>query len=90
MGRIRIKKKDSVLAFRETVAFRFILAVSCFLIFVIASIQTLRSIQQGNTPSIVISLVLSVAAISFAIYNVSKMREAKVPRRAAQRMKRYR
>ena len=90
MGRKRIKKKDSVLPFRETVAYRVILAGVGFILFLIASIQTIRSIQLGNTAAIVISGLVSVLTIAFTVYNLKGLQDAKVPRSAAQRLKRHR
>jgi hypothetical protein len=89
MGRKRIKKKDSVMPFRETVAYRFLLAAGSFVLFLIASIQAIRSIQLGNTTAIIISAVLAAATVTFAFHNVNQMRKARVPRRTAQRMRRH-
>ena len=90
MGRKRIKKKEAVLPFRETVAYHFIMVVAAFVLFVIASIQIIRSIRIESTPAIVVSALLAVAAAFFVIYNLGRMRTARVPRRTAQRMRRSR
>ena len=90
MGRKRIKKKETVIPFRKTVAYHFIMVVAAFILFVIASIQIVRSIQLGSTPAIVVSALLAVAAAGFTVYNLNRMRNAKVPRRTAQRMRRNR
>ncbi len=90
MGRRRIKKKEAVLPFRQTVAYRFIMVVAAFILFLIASFQIIRSIQLGSTPAIVVSSVLALITAAFTVYNLNQMREAKVPRRTAQRMKRNR
>ncbi len=90
MGRKRIKKKEAVIPFRETVAYHFIMVVAAFILFVIASFQIVRSIQLGSTPAIVISALLAVATAGFTVYNLNRMRNAKVPRRTAQRMRRNR
>ena len=90
MGRKRIKKKEAVIPFRETVAYRFIVVVAAFILFVIASIQIIRSIQLGSTPAIVVSALLAAATAFFTVYNLKQMQNAKVPRRTAQRMRRNR
>ena len=90
MGRKRIKKKEAVIPFRETVAFRFLMMVATFILFVIASIQIIRSIQLGSTPAIIVSALLAAAAAALTIYNLVQMRTARVPRRTAQRMRRNR
>jgi hypothetical protein len=90
MGRKRIKKKEAVLPFRETVAYRFIMVAAAFILFVIASIQIIRSIQLGSTSAIVISALLTATTAFFTVYNLKQMQNAKVPRRTAQRMRRNR
>ena len=90
MGRKRIKKKEAVIPFRETVAYRFIMVVVAFILFVIASIQIIRSIQLGSTSAIVISALLTATTAFFTVYNLKQMQNAKVPRRTAQRMRRNR
>ena len=90
MGRKRIKKKEAVLPFRETVAYHFIMVVVAFILFAIAAIQIIRSIQLGSTPAIVVSALLAAATAFFTVYSINKMRKAKIPRRTAQRMRRNR
>jgi hypothetical protein len=90
MGRKRIKKKEAVIPFRQTVAYHFLMVLASFILFVIASIQIIRSIQLGSTPAIVVSALLSVATGGFTVYNLNQMRSAKVPRRTAERMRRNR
>ena len=87
MGRKRIKKKNAVLPFRETVAYRFIMAGTALVLFLIASIQAIRSI--GNTPAVVVFGLVAAAAATLAIYNTKQMSSAKVPRSTIQRMKRH-
>jgi sensor histidine kinase YesM len=90
MGRIKIKKKDSVLPFRETVAFRFILVAISGLFFMIALVQLIRSIQTGNTTLLVISIILTVGTFALTLFNMGQISQAKIPKSAQQRMKRSR
>ncbi len=90
MGRKRIKKKEAVIPFRQTVAYHFMMVVAAFILFVIASIQIIRSIQLGSTPAIVISALLAGATGIFTVYNLKQMQSAKIPRKTAQRMRRNR
>ena len=89
MGRMRIKKKDAVLPFRETVAYRFIMVGTALISFLITSVLAIRSIGQ-NTVTVVVFGLIAAAMAGFAIYNLKQMSGAKVPRRTIQRMKRHR
>lgn len=89
MGRMRIKKKDAVLPFRETVAYRFTMVAAALILFLVASIQALRSIGQNTATAVVFGLIAAATA-AFAIYNLKQMSGAKVPRHTIQRMKRHR
>jgi len=87
MGRMRIKKKEAVIPFRETVAFRLIIAGGCLVMFIIA-LYVLAGAFRTSTPLAIISGVASVAAAYGIIYNLDHMRDAKVPKNTLNRMKR--
>ena len=87
MGRMRIKKKESVIPFRETVAYRLILAGGSLVIFMIA-LYVLVGAVSVNVP-LAISAGIAGAAAAFGIfYNLDHLRYAKVPKRTLTRMKR--
>jgi hypothetical protein len=90
MGRLKIKKKEAVLPFRETVAFRFIIVAISAVLFLIASVQVFRAIRDGNTTLLVIAGLMIVGTAALALFNLSQMSRAKVPKSAQQRMKRAR
>jgi len=87
MGRMRIKKKETVIPFRETVAFRLIVVGGWAVVFIIA-LYTLAGAFRTSTPLAIISGIASVAAAYGIIYNLDHMRDAKVPKNTLNRMKR--
>ena len=87
MGRMRIKKKESVLPFRETLAYRMILIGASLLVFVIALYLLVSNISTNMTLAITSGGVGLAAALSL-FYNLDRLREAKVPKRTLNRMKR--
>ena len=82
---MRIKKKEAVLPFRETVAFRMILAGGWFIIFV-AFLYILAGAFRTNTILAIISGLVSVAAAYGFIYNLDQMRSAKVPKKLSRKL----
>ena len=88
MGRLRIKNKESVLPFRQTVAYRFILLATLLIIFLLAAVRTIGSMQNGSTTALIISIGLALGAVIGAFYNLEKMRHARIPKKTAQRMRR--
>ena len=87
MGRMRIKKKEAVIPFRETLAFRMIVAGGWAVVFLVALYVLAISFRTSTALTIVSGLV-SVAAAYGVIYNLDHMREAKVPKQTLNRMKR--
>ena len=90
MGRPKIKKKEAVLPFRETVAFRFILVAISAIFFFIAAFQIYRGATNDNSTLLIIAIVLTVGTGGLTLFNLNRMSRAKVPKSAQQRMKRAR
>ena len=88
MGRMRIKKKETVLPFRETLAYRMILIGASLIVFVIALYLLVSAISTNMTIAIASGVVGLAAALSL-FYNLDRLREAKVPKRTLNRMKRH-
>jgi hypothetical protein len=88
MGRMRIKKKETVLPFRETLAYRMILIGASLIAFVIALYLLVSAISTNMTMAIASGVVGLAAALSL-FYNLDRLREAKVPKRTLNRMKRH-
>ena len=87
MGRMRIKKKEAVIPFRETMAYRMIIAGGCLLVFVIALYFLVGAVATNMTRAIALGVV-GVAAAFGIFYNLDRLREAKIPKRTLNRMKR--
>jgi len=90
MGRLKIKKKEGVLPFRETVAFRFLMVALSAVLFLIAAFQLPRAIRDSNTTLLVLSIVLTLGAGALALFHLSRLTAAKIPKSARDRMKRAR
>jgi len=84
---MRIKKKDAVIPFRETLAYRMILAGASLIVFVVA-LYILVSSLSTNTTAAISAGAIGVAAAFGIFYNLDHLREAKVPKRTLNRMKR--
>ena len=87
MGRMRIKKKEAVLPFRDTVAYRMMLVGGSLLVFMIALYMLFGAVST-NTNSVIASGVIGVAAALAIFYNLGHLRDAKIPKRTLNRMKR--
>jgi len=87
MGRMRIKKKEAVLPFRETLAYRMIIAGASLLVFVAALYVLVGAVATNMTLAIAAGVVGAAAAFGI-FYNLDRLREAKIPKRTLNRMKR--
>lgn len=87
MGRLRIKKKEAVIPFRETLAYRMMLAGASVVVFLIALYFLLGAVSTNMTIAIV-SGSIGVAAALSTFYNLDRLRVAKIPKRTLNRMKR--
>lgn len=88
MGRMRIKKKDAVLPFRETLAYRLLLATASLAIVMVTVFFLVRYIQSGNNVGMIVSIAATVMAVTALLYNLGEVRNAKVPASAMKRAKR--
>jgi hypothetical protein len=87
MGRMRIKKKEAVLPFQETIAFRMILLTASFIVFIIALYYLIGAFRTSLPMAITWGAAVVGAAISI-FYNLEHMRDAKIPKHTINRMKR--
>src|SRR5262249_27558326 len=87
MGRMRIKKKEAVIPFRETMAYRMILAGGSLAVFISALYLLVVAFSTSTTLAISAGAV-GVAAAFGVFYNLDQLRYAKVPKRTMNRMKR--
>jgi hypothetical protein len=87
MGRMRIKKKDAVIPFRETMAYRTILILGCLIALLVGTYVLIVNLAT-NTPLAIAGGVVAAAAAFLTFYNVDQTRHARVPKRTLDRMKR--
>ena len=88
MGRMRIKKKEAVLPFRETLAYRMGLVVGSAVVFVVALYILVGAVRAGTIVSMIASGVIGIAGAFGIFYNLDHLREAKIPKQTLNRMKR--
>lgn len=88
MGRIRIKKKDRVLPFRQTVAYRFIFVAVALIAFAVAIFLVFRALISGDTQTLVVASGVAAASAFLGLHHFSRMQTARIPKQTLQRMKR--
>ena len=88
MGRLRIKKKEAVVPFRETLAYRMLLASGSVLVFLVALYSAISSLRSGTTISLIASAVVGIAAAYAVFYNLEHMRDVRISPQTLKRMKR--
>jgi len=88
MGRMRIKKKDVVLPFRDTMAYRLMLAAGSLVLLLSTIYFLVWYLQSGNRTGLIISIVAAVMAVTSLFYNLGEIRNAKVPSATLKRARR--
>ena len=88
MGRLRIKKKDAVLPFRQTMAYRLLLATASLVILMVTMYFLVSYFQSKNNVGIIASITATVMAVTALFYNLGELRNAKVPSSTLKRAKR--
>jgi hypothetical protein len=88
MGRLRIKKKEAVIPFRETLAYRSFLMIGSVVVFLVALYIAIGALRANTTASLIASAAVGVAAAFSIFYNLDHMRHARVSERTLKRMKR--
>jgi hypothetical protein len=87
MGRMRIKKKESVIPFRQTLAYRMMLVAGSLIVFV-AAVFVLAGAFSTNLTIAIVSGAVGVAAVFGVFYNLDHLRHAKIPKKTLHRIKR--
>ena len=88
MGKVRIKKKEVVLPFRDTLAYRMILLSGSVIVLLAALYVMVGALARNITVSFIVSGVIGVASAFAVFYNVDHLRDAKIPKQTLNRMKR--
>lgn len=88
MGRLRIKKKDAVLPFRETMAYRLLLAAASLVVLIFTVYFLWHYARLGNNAGLIVSVAGAVMAVTALFYNLGEVRNAKVPASTLKRARR--
>jgi len=88
MGRLRIKKKDVVIPFRQTMAYRLLLAGGSLVLVIVTTYFLMKYFQSGNNVGIIASVAGAVMAVTSLFYNLSELRNARVPSNTLKRARR--
>jgi hypothetical protein len=88
VGRLRIKKKEAVIPFRETLAYRMMLLAGSVIVFLIALYLMIGALQIGITASFIASGVAAAGGAFAIFYNADHLRDARIPKQTLSRMKR--
>src|ERR1043165_9763696 len=88
MGRLRIKKKENVIPFRETLAYRLLLATGSVVLFLITVYFLMKYAGSGNNVGMIVSALSAVMAGTAVFYNLGQVRNARVPASTLKRAKR--
>lgn len=90
MGRLRIKKKDSVLPFRQTLAYRGIMLAGSVVMFFTGLYILFGALAANNTLAFILSAVIGVGGVFLTFYNFDRLRYARLPERMAKRARQRR
>ncbi|HYR43587.1 MAG TPA: hypothetical protein VER98_11225 [Terriglobia bacterium] len=88
MGRYRIKKKETIIPFRETLAYRMMLLAGSIIAFLIALYIMIGAFQAGITVPFVATGVVAAGAAFAIFYNLDHLRDARIPKQTLNKMKR--
>ncbi len=88
MGRMRIKKKEAVIPFRETLAYRMMSLAASIVVFSIGLYIMAGALRAGITTSFIASGVIAVGAAFAVFYHIDRLRTAKIPKETLNRLKR--
>jgi hypothetical protein len=88
MGRLKIKKKDVVTPFRQTMAYRMMLLTLSIIFFVYTLYEAAVALAENNTLAFLIAVVIAVVGAILVFYNLDQLSKARIPARTLKRMKR--
>jgi hypothetical protein len=84
---MRIKKKEAVTPFRETIAYRMILLAASIVVFVVALFTLVRAFTT-SIPVAAVSGAIAAATAFGIFHNLDRLRLVKIPKQTLSRMKR--
>lgn len=87
MGRLRIKKKDAVIPFRQTLAYRTIMLMASIFLFLFSLYVMYGALASNTTVSFIIGAVLGVGSAFMIFSNLRHLKDARIPSRTLKKMK---
>lgn len=88
VGRLKIKKKETMIPLRQTMAYRMMLLTVWVFIFIWTVYEAVVTWQANNTLAFIIASVAGVLSTFGIFFNLDRLRFAKVPAKTAKRMSR--
>jgi uncharacterized membrane protein len=88
VGRLKIKKKETILPFRQTMAYRMMLLTVSILFFVYTVYEMSVSLLANNTVAFIISVLVGLVAAFAVFHNLDQLRKVKIPAKTLKRMNR--
>ena len=73
MGRLRIKKKEVAMPFRETLAYRMLLSTGSVVLFLVALYVAIGALRAGDTLLSIASVVAGIIAALGIFYNLDRL-----------------
>ena len=89
MGRLKIKKKEAVTPFRQTMAYRMLLLTVSIVLFIWTLYEMTISLMANNTLAFIIAVVMGILVAFSVFYNLDRLRDAKIPAATAKRLRRH-
>ena len=88
MGRLRIKKKDAVIPFRQTMAYRLVLTMGSVFLLLTTVYFVLTYYRSGNNTGMIVAIAATIMALTALVYNLGEVRNARVPASTLKRARR--
>lgn len=88
MGKLRIKKKDDVIPFRQTLAYRMAMLVLSISAFIYLIYEMIMAWSVNNTFAFLIAGIPACVAAFTIFYNLDHLRDARIPARTQKRLNR--
>jgi len=88
MGRLRIKKKDAVIPFRQTMAYRLVLTMGSVFLVLTTVYFALAYYRSSNNAGLIVAVAATVMAVTALVYNLGEVRNARVPASTLKRARR--
>ena len=85
---MKIKKKEVLLPFRQTLAYRLLIITLLIGAFLYTVYEMVISIQTSNTLAFIIAAIAGVIVSIFIFMNLERLRAIKLPAQTVKRMKR--